>query len=492
MTSVRKSLLGVLVALGGVALTTAVLLPLRPHLSVATAGLVLVVPVVLGVVVGGLWAGAAAVVVGFLTYDLFFIPPYGTLWVGSAQNWAVLFVYLATMLAVAPVVATQQATRAQARRREEETRRLYLLSDLLIGEQPLPELLHRIASTIEQAFRPRWIAVLMPRDEALVVAVEAGEPLTDEDRRELVPTPGRVQHLRAEARAEGIVRIALSTRDRPVGLVALSGIVPDAHEMELLRTYANQAALAIERSQLRQQALRTELLEEVDRWRDAMMGAVSHDLRTPLASIKAAASALRDDGGSLALSDRDELLEMIERQSDNLDRLVANLLDMTRIQAGALELRREVVTVAEVVDAAVQTVSNETAPEHIAAALPDDLPPVDVDQMLMVQVLANLFENASRYSPVDQPIEVGATAANGFVAVTVRDHGPGIPAADRELVFQMFNQVSGGGRAGLGLTIARAFVEAHGQTIVAGEAPGGGALFTFTMPRAALPPEASA
>ena len=183
---------------------------------------------------------------------------------------------------------------------------------------------------------------------------------------------------------------------------------------------------------------------------------------------------------------------MIERQSDNLDRLVANLLDMTRIRSGTLELRREIVPVADVVDDAVHTMANEVAPINVTSELPSDLPPVDVDQVLMVQVLANLLENAARYSPEGQPVEVGASAHNGLVEVSVRDHGPGVALADRERIFHMFNQVSGGGRAGLGLTIAKAFVEAHGQSIHVGDTPEGGAEFTFTMPRALLPPEASA
>jgi len=492
MTSVRRSLAGALVALAGVAVLTAAMLPLRPHLSVATAGLVLVVPVVLGVAIGGLVAGGVAVVLGFVAYDLFFIPPYNSLSVDNGQNWTALVVYVAVMLVVARVVATLQQARAQARRREEETRRLYLLSDLLIGDQLLPDLLERIASTIEQAFRPRWVAVLLPEGDALVVAAVAGTPLSSEERRRLSPPPGQLQSLRTGRSDDQIIRIALSARDRPVGLLALSGASPDAHEWELLRTYTNQAALALERSQLRRQAMRTELLEEVDRWRDAMMGAVSHDLRTPLASIKAAVSTLRGDGSGLDQADRAELLEMIERQADNLDRLVANLLDMTRIQSGALELRREVVPVADVVEDAVHAMANEVAPVHVAAELPGDLPPVDVDQVLMVQVLANLLENAARYSPEGQPIEVGASTRNGLVEVVVRDHGPGVLPADRERVFHMFNQVSGSGRAGLGLTIAKAFVEAHGQTIHVGDTPGGGAEFTFTMPRAVLPPDAVA
>ena len=456
MTSVRRSLAGALVALAGTAALCAVMLALRPHLSIATAGLVLVVPVVAGVAVGGLTAGIVSVAIGFFAYDLFFIPPYNTLTVGSGQDWVALIVYVIVMLAVARVVVTLQQARAEARRREEETNQVYVLSDLLIGDQPLDVLLKRIVSTIDQAFHPRWVAVLLPAGDSLAVAATAGAPLSDDELGDLSPLPGRLESLDTGRDQVGIVQFALTARGRPVGLVALSGAGSDPHDRQLFRTYANHAALAIERSQLQRQVRRTELLEEVDRWRAAMMGAVSHDLRTPLASVKAAVSTLRRSGPPLSTADQAELLELIESQSDNLDRLVADLLDMTRIQSGALEL-------------------------------PPDLPTVDVDQVLMVQVLANLLENAARHSPPAQPIEIVASTHDGVVEVTVRDHGPGIPIADRERIFEMFNQVSGGGRGGLGLTIARAFVEAHGQAISLGDTPEGGAAFVFTMPRASLP-----
>jgi two-component system, OmpR family, sensor histidine kinase KdpD len=482
---VRRNLAGALVALAGIAALSGLMVPARHHLSLATPALVLVVPVVAGVAVGGLWAGMLAVAAGFIAYDLFFIPPFGTLSVGSAQNWVALVVYVVVMLVVARVVVFLQRARAEARRHEDATQRLYLLSDLLMGDKPATELLQLIVATIHQAFRPRWAAALVPGDEGLTVAATAGEALSAEELASLSPTPGRPESLRSVDTGEVAIRIALTARDRPVGLVALAGAPLDSHDWELLRTYANQAALALERSQLREQAMRTELLEEVDRLRDSLMGAVSHDLRTPLASVKTAVTTLRRPDGDLSAADRSELLELIETQSDTLDRLVANLLDMTRIQSGALELHREISTVAEVVAGALRT--SAVPSSGVEVTLATDLPPVDVDQVLTERVLANLLENAVRHSPEDRAVEVLATASGGTVELAVVDHGPGVPVAERERVFQMFNRVSGGGRAGLGLAIAKAFVEAHGQTIRVEESPGGGARFVFTMPAAVLP-----
>ncbi len=489
-------MVGAAVALAGIGALSGAMVPLRTHLSLATPALVLVVPVVAGVAIGGLATGFVAVGAGFIAYDLLFIPPYGTLSVGAAQNWAALGVYAVVMLIVARIFAFLQRTRGDARRDADATRRLYALSDVLIGDQPVTGVLQVIADTICQAFGARWVAVLIPEgggDGQLAVAATAGRP-TAAELSSTMPAGGRPERMGGAGTAAGAagaqVRVALTARGRPVGLVAMAGASFDRHEAELLQTYANQAALALERSQLREQALRTELLEQVDALRAALMGAVSHDLRTPLASVKAAVTTLRQATGAGALSDRDrdELLGLIEQQSDALDRLVANLLDMTRIQSGALELRRAITPVADVVDGGLR--ASAVDPGTVEVDLPPGLPPVEVDQVLMEQVLANVVDNAARHSPDGTPVRVRAVDRHTVVELWVSDRGPGVPAADRERVFTMFSRSGGGGRAGLGLAIARAFVEAHGQTIFVEDEPGGGARFVLTMPAAPVPVEA--
>jgi two-component system sensor histidine kinase KdpD len=492
---------GTLVALGGIGALSAVMVPVRAHISVATAALVLVVPVVASVAVGGIVSGAVAVTAGFIAFDVLFIPPYGTLEVGAGEDWTALGVYAVVMLIVARVVAYLQRARLEARRNEDATRRLYEVSDLLIGDQPVAGVLQAIATTMHAAFSAGWVAVLIPStslgargdpalplEGELAVAATSGT-VPEEDLARLVPLPGRPEslHWSAGAPRDGVVRVALTARGRPIGIVALSAPGLDRHHAELVQTYANHAALALERSQLREQALRTELLEQVDALRASLMGAVSHDLRTPLASVKAAVSALRDAdrGRPLASEDRRELLALIETQSDALDRLVANLLDMTRIQSGALELRKELALVTDVVDRAIRAAALD--PGRFGVDLPDDLPPVDVDVVLMEQVLANLFDNAVRHSPDGASIEVAARAGEDVVELSVRDHGPGVPPEDRERVFTMFSRIGAEGRAGLGLAIAKAFVEAHGQTIRVEDAPGGGARFVVTLPVAVVP-----
>jgi two-component system sensor histidine kinase KdpD len=487
-------MLGTVVALAGIGVLAAAMVPLRSHLSVATPALVLVVPVVAGVAVGGLASGVLAVAAGFITYDALFIPPYGTLSVGAAQNWAALAVYAVVMLIVARIFAFLRRARLEARHDATATRRLYELSNLLIGDQPVTGVLQVIARTLHQAFDADWVVVLIPGpdDGRLTVAATAGTPPAS-DITTLAPVGGRPEAMQPGAgthgRADGIVRIALVARSRPVGLVAMAGASLSSHELEVVRTYANQAALALEASQLREQAVRAELLEQVDELRGALMGAVSHDLRTPLASVKTAVSALRrgEEAGDLGEQDRTELLALIEERSDALDRLVANLLDMTRIQSGALELRRAITPVADVVEGGVR--ASAVPPGAVSVDLPADLPPVDVDAVLMEQVLANLLDNAARHSPDGTTIRVCARTHTGVVELSVSDGGPGVPPAERERVFTMFARLGAQGRAGLGLAIAKAFVEAHGQTIHVEDSPGGGARFVVTLPASQVPVE---
>jgi two-component system sensor histidine kinase KdpD len=272
---------------------------------------------------------------------------------------------------------------------------------------------------------------------------------------------------------------------RGVGLLLLSGFRPAPGDMSSLATYANQLALVLERRELRARAMRAELLEEVDKLRGALMGAVSHDLRTPLASITAAASTLRERGDELSRGDRDELVELIESQAQRLARLVSNLLDMTRIASGSLELRKEATGLGALLDDALALLP-ATVAERVVVSDPD-APLVRVDPLLISQVLANLLENADRHAPSGTPIEVSARRDGDVVEIAVDDSGPGVPEGSRDSIFSMFS--SGTGGAGVGLAIARSFVEAHGGTITAGASPSGGARFVMRLPFAVLASE---
>ncbi len=462
------------------------MLPLRSHLSVATTALVLVVPVVVGVAVGGFVPGIVATATGFFVYDIVFIPPYYTLAVGAAQNWAALGVYAVVMVVVAQVVARLNAARAEAQLHAVQVRRLFDLSELLVRESSVPELLETIVTAVREAFTLDGAGLLLPVGEHLQLVASAGMPLSELELHQLsadARTPVSVESAVVQRGAVQVV--ALATSGLPIGLLALRGLPGTRKDHDLLRAFANHLALALERAELREQAVRAQLLEEVDRLRRSLIGAVSHDLRTPLATIKVSTSTLLDPDAPVSRNDAHELVGLIDVQVGRLDRLVSNLLDMTRIQSGALELRRRPTAVVELVDEALSVLGPSPELERVGWQAPMDLPLVDVDHVLICQVLANLIDNATRYAPEDTPVTISASRApGGVVEVAVTDRGQGVPADERASVFQMFNRREAGGRGGLGLAIARAFVEAHGQQIWVEDTSHGGARFVFTLPGA--------
>jgi two-component system sensor histidine kinase KdpD len=267
-----------------------------------------------------------------------------------------------------------------------------------------------------------------------------------------------------------------------VGILALRDLRFDRTDADLLTTFANQAALAIERSQLRGQALRSQLLEEVDRLRRALLGAVSHDLRTPLATMKVASSTLLDEEAELSAPNRRELYGLIDSQTDRLTRMVTGLLDMTRAQSGALVLHPEPCATGELAEDALAGLLPSLGDRSVEIAMPADLPKVLADRALVSQVLINLVENADRHSPEGTVITIrGEAVGPTEVHVSVEDCGPGVPPGDRELVFESFLRSSSDSRTGLGLWICKTFIEAHGGRIWVEDAGTGGARFLFTL-----------
>ena len=312
-----------------------------------------------------------------------------------------------------------QSAREEAERRTGESERLYELSQALIGDLTLSQLLTHIVTTVQSVFAPRWTTLVLPDTDAadhgaataLRVAASAGEPLTDEDIASVTSGGGQARSLGwLDDAGPRRVSVALVVNHRPVGMLVLQDVQLVERDRSLLGTFANQAALAVDRAQLSEQALRARLLEEIDRWRRALMGAASHDLRTPLASIKTAVSSMRQVDARLSPEDRAELLELIELQSDRLARLVTNLLDMTRLEAGSLELRPTTVGFTDLVDEALAQLGGIVASGRVTVEAPADLPLLHLDPVLMSQVLANVLENAERLSPDDSVIRVTARA----------------------------------------------------------------------------------
>lgn len=467
----------------------ATMLPLRAHMSVATSALVLVLPVVAGVLAGGFTGGLLSVVAGFLVYDFVFIPPYWTLSVGAAQYWVALVVYIVVMILVARAVSSLDEARSASLARERNVRYLVQLSEFLLGDREMPELGKGIVNDVRLALKLRGAALLLSVEGRLEIVASSGEKTTEEELAQLSASAHLPVALSTLTSTSPVQTLALSTGGRAVGLLVLRGLPQDRSTREILPVLANHVALALERAALRERAHRAELLEEIDHLRQALVGAVSHDLRTPLSTIKLAASTLLASDDALSLPDRRELLGLIDLQTDRLTRLVQNLLDMTRIEAGVLEVRRIACSLEELLEAAVGLLGHVLDDHELAVTFPKELPLLDVDPALITQVLCNLLENAQRHAPLGTPITVAAAALGmDKMVVSVTDQGGGVPVLERPQLFDTFVRFDTGGRAGLGLAISRSFVEAHGEHVWLESPEEGGARFAFSVPISSLQP----
>jgi two-component system sensor histidine kinase KdpD len=274
----------------------------------------------------------------------------------------------------------------------------------------------------------------------------------------------------------------------PIGVLAVRPILAtrflDTEQLHLLEVLANQIALALERARLAEEAQQAHVSVETERMRNAILSSVSHDLRTPLATITGAASGLLEEKDQLGPAGRHELAKSIYDEAHRLDRLVRNLLDMTRLESGAVQLQKEWHPFEEIVGAALTRLESRLNGHHVRTNFPPDLPLVLSDGVLMEQVLINLLENALKFTPPSTAIELSATASDHELVFGIADRGPGIPPGDEQRIFDKFYRAGPAreGGVGLGLTVCRGIIEAHGGRIWVEKRPGGGAVFRFTLP----------
>jgi two-component system sensor histidine kinase KdpD len=465
-----RVVVGYAIALGGTAVASAALLALRDDVSTTNVVLVFLVPVVAAAANGGLGPGATAAGLGFLAFDLLFLPPYGHLKVHDQQDYVSLAVYLLIALVVSALVSTRERRQAEAERRERESRTLYELSSRLLVHDSLQATLEQVATTVRSLFDLAGCAILLASADG---------------RQRTVAVDGDV----AEDPARRRLTVPLRTSGGPVGAIVLVAeatrpLQLEEQEQRVLNAFANQAALAVERDRQQEERAQARALAETDRLRTALLNSVSHDLRTPLSSIKASASSLLDPTVEWSPQQRREFLETIDQETDRLTRLVHNLLDMSRIEAGALDPRLVETALPDITGPVVRLARSKTS-QPIEVDIPDDLPAVLVDPVRLDQVLTNLLDNARRYAD-DKPVTVQGRAVDGRVELRVVDHGPGIPEAERERVFDQFYRLRRNGRTppdgtGMGLAISRGIVEALGGTIRVEGTPGGGATFVVSL-----------
>ncbi|HEY7517826.1 MAG TPA: sensor histidine kinase KdpD [Methylomirabilota bacterium] len=431
-------------------------------------------------------------------FDFFFVPPHLTFTVSDVRYVVTFLVMLLVGLVISGMTIRIRAQAEAVREREQRTAALYAMSRELASTRGVEELVRIAVRHVAEVFRARPV-ILLPADGKLTTR---GEPDMDAplDANEVGVARWVFEHRQPAGQGTttlpGAARLyvpMLASR----GCVGALGIRPrDPHafdtpeQLHQLETFANQTALAIERARLAEEAQETQVRVETERLRNSLLSSVSHDLRTPLATITGAASTLLEQGARLDASAQRDLLESVREEADRLNRLVQNLLEMTRLESGALELRKEWHSIEEVIGAALRRLGKRLAGRRITTRVLPDLPLVAMDDVLMEQVLVNLIDNALKYTPAGSPVEVIATATDQAVTVEVADRGPGIPAGQEEKVFEKFyrGQPGDGRGAGLGLAICRGVVRAHGGRIWAQNLPGAGVAFLFTLPLTEAPP----
>jgi two-component system sensor histidine kinase KdpD len=411
---------------------------------------------VLAALFGGLPPALASAAVSSLLLNYYYTPPTHTLDIAEPKNVVALVVFVAVAVCVASVVdQAARRTHQAARLRAESEILSFLAGSVLRGETTLDALLERVRET----FAMESVALL--------------ERASDVDPWTCAGSVGPQPCLRPED----------ADVDMPVGdhmALALSGRVLPAEDRRVLAAFAAQAAVVLDRERLVGEASQARELAEGNRIRTALLAAVSHDLRTPLAGIKAAVSSLRSQDVEWSDEDQAELLEGIEDGADRLDHLVGNLLDITRLQTGTVAPMIRVIDLDEVVPISLVGVPEES----VELDIPETLPMVAVDPGLLERAVANIVENAVKYSPDDRPVTVAASAMGDRVEVRVADNGPGVPDEAKERIFEPFQRhgdAPRGAGVGLGLAVARGFVEAMGGTLTAEDTPGGGMTMVLTL-----------
>jgi two-component system sensor histidine kinase KdpD len=381
-----------------------------------------------------------------------------------------------------------------ARRRAAQTAELYALSQDLAAAADLNAILHAVLTHVGQTFG-REAAVLLPTLQGDCVEPRASSPGFTLNENQLAVAAWAFKH--GEPAGHGTDTLAstdlrclpLKTARGVVGVLGVKPVHPTSFltpdQRELLQAFASQAALAIERVQMAEQAKHAELLKATERLQTTLLNMISHDLRTPLVSITGALSSLQQQEVQFDESTRDSLIDNAREEAERLNRLVGNLLDMTRIEAGGLELKPEPCDVQDVVGSALEQAERILESRPVKVDVPLGLPLVPMDFVMMVQVLVNLLDNAVKYSPVGSPIEVHAGIEDSELQIEVADRGIGIPPADLERVFDKFYRVQRPGSvtgSGLGLSICKGIMEAHGGRIWAEAREAGGTLVTLALP----------
>ena len=466
-------------------------------LDVRNLALVFLMAVLTSAVIHGLRPALYTCILSALSFNFFFLPPRYTLTISDPESVLAFFFFLGVAVVASNLTATVQRQAAAARQRARTTEDLYLFSKKLAGTGTLDDVLWATAFQLASMLKVR-VVLLLPEEGT--IAVKAGYPPDDTlDEADIAAARWAWEHNHAAGRGAdtlpGAKRlyVPLRTGRAAVGVIGLDndrrdGPLLTPEQQRLLDALADQAALAIERIQLVADVDRARLAAEADRLRSALLTSISHDLKTPLAAILGAASTLRDYLDSMSQEDRVDLLSTVIDESERLNRFIANLLDMTKIESGAMEPNYALHYPGDIAGSALRRAEKILAHHKTVMTIPADLPMVRVDPVLFEQALFNLLDNAAKYAPQGSSIRIDGWADGYNVMIQVSDEGPGIPPADVNRVFDTFYRVRKGDQVragtGLGLSICRGFVEAMAGTITAGNrSDRSGAVFTIRLPK---------
>jgi two-component system, OmpR family, sensor histidine kinase KdpD len=484
-----------LVAIVAVAIALGISAVIEPHLGVENVDLVFLTAIVAVAVRYGLYPSLFASIVASLCYNFFFLPPIYTFTITDPTNIAafVFFIIMATLVSNVAARVRVQATTAMARARTTDA--LYTFSRKLAGIGTLDDVLWATTYQIALMLKVR-VVILLPEQGTIVV--KAGYPPEDMlGEADVAAAKWAWEHDRNAGRGSdtlpGAKRLFLPMRTGrgPIGIIGIDSdkpgplLTPD--ERRLLDALIDQSALAIERVNLVEDMDRAKRTIETDRLRSALLTSISHDLKTPLAAILGAAGTLRDLAGALTDEQKVELVGTMIEESERLNRFIANLLDMTRLESGALVLNTALYDLDEIIGSALRRAGKILSHHRVQLDVDPDLPMLDVDPVLLEQAVFNILDNAAKFAPEGTTVRIQAGRDRGFVELRILDEGDGIPPADLTRIFDKFHRANKGDRVrpgtGLGLAIARGFVEAmHGTVEAANRTDRSGAVFTIRLP----------
>ena len=459
----------------------AVLVAVFSHLPVVPTTVALSFLLVVLIVASrwGITIAITTAVIATLAFNYYFLPPLHTFTIYEPQNWIALFAFLVSAILASRLSERARREAENATRRRKEVERLYSLSQQLLATENVLELNNSIPQFVKDAFGLTAAAMYLPkRNEVYRTGIEHPELADDE----LIAVTQRGELLINQEQQICIVPLRIGVR--PVGSIGMEGA---SLSRETLEAVGSLIAISIERAGAVETLSRAEAARESEKLRSALLDSVTHEFRTPLTSIKASVTTLMS-GAEIDDAGRRDLLAVIDEETDRLNRLVGEAAEMAQLDAQKVELHREPHPVLEIVQAAFEKSTQVLAKHELRIQVPETIPEVRVDLERIAEVLIHLLENAAKYSPDETPITISAEVRDRMVDISVADRGPGIDDIEQSLVFEKFYRgrdqryrVQG---TGMGLSIAKAIVEAHGGSIGLTSQPGSGSVFHFTMPKA--------